>query len=158
MSYEHELETKATKIGILLVGHGSRLPHGKEVLYKLAKMYMENSDYPVEIGFMNMNKPSIPAALNKFEKKNVDKIIVIPVFIAHGVHTKQDIPHILGLDENPQHSHVHLEELHEKFEFTGEIIYTDPFGADPRLVDIIKDKVINAKPKLKSQHKYSNKE
>ena len=141
-------DSKTAKVGILLVGHGSRLPYGKDVVSQLAEMYKENSNYIVEVGFMNISKPSIPAALNKLAKEGVEKIIVTPVFLAHGVHTKQDIPHILGLDEGPEHSHdhghSHHEEEKEEIEFKGEIIYTEPLGADARLVDIIKDRVASA--------------
>jgi len=139
-------DLKTAKIGILLVGHGSRLPYGKDVVSKLAEMYKENSNYLVEVGFMNMSKPSIPAAINKLAKEGVQKIIVTPIFLAHGVHTKQDIPHILGLDDGHSHGHGHSheEEEQEEIEFNGEIIYTEPLGADARLVDIIKDRVASA--------------
>ncbi|MBI5680999.1 MAG: sirohydrochlorin nickelochelatase [Methanobacterium sp.] len=146
------LNSKNDKIGILLVGHGSRLPYGKDVVSRLAEMYKENnSNYLVEVGFMNISKPSIPSALNKLADEGVQKIIVTPVFLAHGVHTKQDIPKILGLnnghDDSHGHSHGHdhhHEEEVEEIKFDGEIIYTEPLGADLRLVDIIKDRVNNA--------------
>ena len=142
-------DSKTAKIGVLLVGHGSRLPYGKDVVSKLGEMYKQKSDYLVEVGFMNMSKPSIPAAINMLAKQGVEKIIVTPVFLAHGVHTKQDIPHILGLDdaENSKdhgHHHSHHEEEIEEIHFNGEIIYTEPLGADPKLVDIINDRVVNA--------------
>ena len=56
------------KVGVILVGHGSRLPYGKDVLSKLATIYKEQTEYPVEIGFMNMNKPSIPLQLTNWPK------------------------------------------------------------------------------------------
>ena len=31
-----------TKIGVLLVGHGSRLPYGKDVVSQIATMYRED--------------------------------------------------------------------------------------------------------------------
>lgn len=141
---DNDLNSKTDDVGVLLVGHGSRLPYGKEVLSELAEMYKENSEYMVEIGFMNINEPSIPAALNKLAKKGVAKIIVIPVFVAHGVHTKQDIPHILGLDDGHEHSHHHHGEEHEEIEFNGQIIYTEPLGADSRMVDILKERIAGA--------------
>lgn len=139
-------DLKTAKIGVVLVGHGSRLPYGKDVVSKLGEMYKQNSDYLVEVGFMNMSKPSIPAAINMLAKQGVQKIIVTPVFLAHGVHTKQDIPHILGLDDRHEHGHghSHAEEEAEEIEFEGEIIYTEPLGADTRLVEIISDRVAGA--------------
>jgi sirohydrochlorin cobaltochelatase len=136
-------------VGVILVGHGSRLPYGKDVLNQLAQIYKENTDYYVEIGFMNMDKPSIPASINKLADMGVKKIVVTPVFLADGVHTTQDIPRILGLDngsETIEHSHHHHEhnEEEEHVHFHGEIIYTKPLGADSRIADIIKDRVDNA--------------
>ena len=143
------------KIGVLLVGHGSRLPYGKDVVSQIANIYRTNEDYQVEVGFMNMSKPSIPEAIRKLASDGVEKIIVTPVFLAHGVHTTQDIPRILGLKNNGHdddghsheghhHGHSHEDEAAEKIEFDGEIIYTEPLGADSRIADIIKDRVNDA--------------
>ncbi|HMK53509.1 MAG TPA: sirohydrochlorin nickelochelatase [Methanobacteriaceae archaeon] len=137
------------KIGVLLVGHGSRLPYGKDVISQLADIYRQNTEYPVEIGFMNMSKPSIPSSINKLAEMGVEKIVVTPVFLADGVHTTQDIPRILGLDNgnesSPQeHHHHHNHDDGEEFHFHGEIVYTKPLGADSRIADIIKDRVNNA--------------
>jgi sirohydrochlorin cobaltochelatase len=136
------------KIGVVLVGHGSRLPYGKDVISQLAEIYKQNTEYLVEIGFMNMSKPSIPHSINKLANEGVEKIVVTPVFLADGVHTTQDIPHILGLDnghEHEGHAHDHTHEHDdEKIEFQGEIIYTKPLGADSRIAEIIKDRVNNA--------------
>lgn len=139
-----------SKVGVLLVGHGSRLPYGKDVVSQIANIYRSDEDYPVEVGFMNMSKPSIPEAVNKLAEAGVDKIIVTPVFLAHGVHTKQDIPRILGLTGTPSEEghdheghHHHHEEV-EKVEFDGEIVYTEPLGADSRIAAIIEDRVKDA--------------
>lgn len=134
-------------VGVILVGHGSRLPYGKDVLSQLAEIYKENTNYPVEIGFMNMDQPSIPTSINKLADLGVKKIVVTPVFLADGVHTTQDIPRILGLgngDETMEHHHHHHEHEQEHVHFHGEIIYTKPLGADIRIAEIIKDRVDNA--------------
>jgi len=141
-----------TKVGVLLVGHGSRLPYGKDVVCQIAEMYRENEDYFVEVGFMNMSKPSIPESINNLAERGAEKIVVTPVFLAHGVHTTEDIPRILGLnngyDENKHghgHSHGHSHDEKEvEITFKGEIIYTEPLGADKRIADIVKDRVNDA--------------
>jgi len=141
-----------TKVGVLLVGHGSRLPYGKDVVSQIADMYRENEDFFVEVGFMNMSKPSIPEAINSLADRGVEKIVVTPVFLAHGVHTTEDIPRILGLnnghDEDKHghgHSHGHSHDEEEvEITFEGEIIYTEPLGADKRIADIVKDRVNDA--------------
>lgn len=129
------------KIGILLVGHGSSLPYGQEVLYELAEGYRKDSDYLVEVGFMNIAEPSIATAVDTLKKKHVRKIIVVPAFIAHGIHTKQDIEYVLRLSDEKRPSKIHNFDENERINFDGEIIYTEPFGADSRIVEILEEKV-----------------
>lgn len=144
-------------VGVLLVGHGSRLPYGKDVISQIAEIYREKTDYPVVVGFMNMSKPTIPSAINHLAEAGVKKIVVTPVFLAPGVHTTQDIPRILGMNNGQEehqhgqhhqhghsHDHSHHEDKLEEIQFEGEIIYTEPLGADQRIADIIKDRVDNA--------------
>lgn len=158
------------KTGILLLSHGSRLDDGEEVIKAYKEMYAEEfPDMPVEYGFMEIREPGIPETINKLTNENdLDKIIVVPVFVAHGLHTKRDIPQILGVesdfdpesisggphhhnhghDHGHDHGHTHGHHHHhhhdhddEKIEFDGEIVLTDPLGIDTRLYEIIKDRV-----------------
>jgi sirohydrochlorin cobalto/nickelchelatase len=144
-----------TKTGILLLSHGSRLPYGSDVINSLANMYKE--EFPnsiIETGFMEMGEPNIPQAFENLKSQGeLDRIIVVPVFIAHGLHTKRDIPQILGLEDieeaphNHDHSHEHHHHHHhehEKVDFDGEIIFTDPLGDDPLVLEIIKKRISNA--------------
>ena len=150
------------KTGILLLSHGSRLDDGEEVIKAYKEMYEEEfPDMPVEYGFMEIRKPGIPETINKLTSENdLEKIIVVPVFVAHGLHTKRDIPELLGIESDYEdddehhhhhghdhgHSHGHHHHHHhdhddETFEFDGEIVLTDPLGIDTRLYEIIKDRV-----------------
>jgi sirohydrochlorin cobaltochelatase len=115
-------------------------------------MYRENGEFLVEVGFMNMSKPSIPEAINSLAENGAEKIVVTPVFLAHGVHTTEDIPRILGLNNGHNeskhshgHSHGHSQDDEEvEINFKGEIIYTEPLGADRRIANIVKDRVNDA--------------
>ena len=153
------------KTGILLLSHGSRLDDGEEVIKAYKEMYLE--EFPeaiVDYGFMEIRKPGIPEAIKSLtEQADLEKIIVVPVFVAHGLHTKRDIPALLGLEsdfdeeESGHHHHHHGHDDHdhhhghhhhhhhdhddEKVEFDGEIVLTDPLGIDTRLYEIIKDRV-----------------
>ena len=104
-------------------------------------------------------EPTIPQAVNKLvENNDLNRLIVVPVFIAPGVHTTRDIPTILGLLDNDSanghshshshdsdhshgHSHEHHHHNHEKIEFDGEVLYTDPLGADSLIIEIINGRV-----------------
>lgn len=146
------------KTGILLLSHGSRLDEGEEVIKAYKEMYTEEfPDMPVEYGFMEIRKPGIPETIKKLTSENdLEKIIVVPVFVAHGLHTKRDIPHLLGIESDydesqdshhhhhhghGHHHHHHHDHEEEKVEFDGEIILTDPLGVDKRMYEIIKDRV-----------------
>ena len=138
------------KTGILLLSHGSRLDDGEEVIKAYKEMYAEEfPDMPVEYGFMEIRKPGIPETINKLTSENdLEKIVVVPVFVAHGLHTKRDIPELLGIESDfdaeevsGHHHHHHHDHDEETFEFDGEIVLTDPLGIDTRLYEIIKDRV-----------------
>ena len=151
------------KTGILLLSHGSRLDDGEEVIKAYKEMYAEEfPEMPVEYGFMEIRKPGIPETIEKLTSENdLDKIIVVPVFVAHGLHTKRDIPQLLGIEsdfdpesvgshghhhhhDHDDHGHHHHHHDDEKVEFDGEIVLTDPLGIDARLYEIIKDRVSDA--------------
>ena len=150
------------KTGILLLSHGSRLDDGEEVIKAYKEMYVEEfPDMPVEYGFMEIRKPGIPETIKKLTTENdLDRIIVVPVFVAHGLHTKRDIPGLLGIEsdyeeddhghhhhhhdhghDHGHHHHHHHDHDEEEVDFDGEIILTDPLGIDKRMYEIIKDRV-----------------
>ena len=151
-----------SKTGILLLSHGSRLDQGKKVIEAYTQMYKE--EFPeaiVEYGFMEMREPNIPQSINKLTNGNdLEKIIVVPVFVAHGLHTRRDIPKLLGIENDfdeseisgghhehhhdhghhhhHHHHHDHDHDDEETFDFDGEIVLADPLGIDTRLYEIIK--------------------
>jgi precorrin-8X/cobalt-precorrin-8 methylmutase len=123
------------KTCLILIGHGSKLPHNRETIEKLAEILRKRSTFDnVEICFMVRNKPAIPEALEKVVKEGITKIVLIPTFLAHGVHTKQEIPEILRTKQ---------EELGLK-EQGVEIIYGEPLGSDERIAEIIEGKALRA--------------
>ena len=151
------------KTGILLLSHGSRLDDGEDVIKAYKEMYLEEfPDAIVEYGFMEIRKPGIPETIKMLtEQADLEKIIVVPVFVAHGLHTKRDIPALLGIesdfeaDDHGHHHHHHHDHGHdhghhhhhhhdhddEEVEFDGEIVLTEPLGIDKRMYEIIKDRV-----------------
>jgi len=124
------------KKAIILVGHGSSMPHNKEVVSTLAEKLSNSSGWDVvSYSFMNMNTPSIKDAIeNVCEDSRVTSIVMAPVFIAPGVHIKEDVPEILGLSDGQKTKDMEVNGKVRRF------FYSDPFGADDRLVDIINDR------------------
>ncbi|MEM3437572.1 MAG: sirohydrochlorin nickelochelatase [Nitrososphaerales archaeon] len=123
------------KIGLVLIGHGSKLPYNKENLEKLASILRKKSRFKiVEVSFIVRDSPKIQEAIENVIKQGVKKIVLIPTFLAHGVHTEQDIPEILGLKK---------EESMLKTQGV-EIIYGEPLGSDERIAEIIEEKALRA--------------
>ena len=150
---ESKLDDDA-ETGVLLVSHGSRLKYNKEFISALFAKFEKSTDYPCNFGFMELEKPSIPEAIDVLLDENeIDRLIVVPVFIAPGVHTTNDIPTILGLKEDDGHHHHHHDHDHDHehhhhdlsaIDFDGEILYPEPIKADDILIDILVKKVNNA--------------
>ncbi|MBX7076060.1 MAG: sirohydrochlorin nickelochelatase [Methanobacteriaceae archaeon] len=146
---QSQLDSNATT-GILLVSHGSRLNYNKEFISELHEMFNNTTEKPNDFAFMELVEPDIPTTINKLVSENdVDRLVVVPVFIAPGVHTTHDIPSILGLlDEEHTHKHNHSHNhshhhTHTKMEFNGEILYPEPIGSDDVLIKILQKKVEN---------------
>jgi precorrin-8X/cobalt-precorrin-8 methylmutase len=123
------------EIGLIIIGHGSKLPHNRENLEKLAEILRKKSNFKiVKISFMVRNKPTIPEAIEDVAKQGVSKIVLVPAFLAPGVHTTQEIPEMIGLKEKEP-----------ALKARGiQLIYGEPLGADERIADIIEEKALRA--------------
>jgi sirohydrochlorin ferrochelatase len=120
------------KKGLLLVGHGSKLPYNKELVEATGHLISKNyPEYIVKCGFMNMNSPSIEECMDEFRKEKIDALVVVPLFLAKGVHILKDIPAILGLPEGTNRG---------DFMLNGDtipLLYADPIGSDPLLANLM---------------------
>lgn len=120
------------KIGILAIGHGSRMPYNNQVVTEIATMIQKkHPEFIVKAGFMEMSTPSVEEALLSFKGTGVTKIAAVPVFLASGVHITKDIPHILKLDPVTNQG---------KVMFDGKeviIVYGKPLGSDELVADLI---------------------
>ncbi len=118
--------------GMLLVGHGSTMPYNQELVEKTAAMIKsQNSDFIVKCGFMNMNKPTIKDSLDEFRREPIDVLVVVPLFLAKGVHIEKDIPGEIGLAEGIKKG---------VFTLNGRsipLVYADPIGSDPLLANLM---------------------
>jgi len=153
------MNNNCKKTGILIVGHGSKLPYNKEVVTEIANKLDEKVDNIVESGFMELVLPNIPQQVDKLKNQGIEKIIVVPAFLAHGVHTKVDIPtilrlphHHLGLEHSHTHHHHHHHHHHhgeeeereaksDLIDFDGEVIFLDPFEDDDKVVDVVEKRI-----------------
>jgi len=129
-------------MGMLLVGHGSSMPYNKELVETTGKMITaQNKDFVVKCGFMNMNSPSIRESLESFRHEKIDALVVVPLFLAKGVHIEKDIPAEIGFTEGQRKG---------TFALNGTsipLLYAEPIGSDPLLASLM---VKNAQKALQS--------
>ena len=118
--------------GMLLLGHGSTLPYNKDLVEHTAELIAkQSSEYIVKCGFLNMNTPTVGDALNAFKRENIESIVVVPLFLAKGVHILKDIPELIGFAEG---------QTKGTFNLNGKavpMVYADPIGTDPLLADLM---------------------
>lgn len=87
--------------------------------------------YVVKTGFMNINRPSIKDALEAFRHEPIEALVIVPLFLARGVHIEKDIPGEIGLPEGTKKG---------TFIQNGEsipMVYADPIGVNPILADLM---------------------
>ena len=118
--------------GMLLVGHGRTMPYNKELVEKTADMIRaQDNGFIVKSGFMNMNAPTIKEALEDFRHEQIDTLVVVPLFLAKGVHIEKDIPGEIGLPEGVKKGTFALNGT------TIPLVYADPIGSDPLLATLM---------------------
>ena len=119
------------KLGILAIGHGSKLPYNKEVVSQIADyIAQKHSDIVVRAGFMENSEPTLQEAIDGFSGTGVTKVAAVPVFLASGVHITKDIPKILSLDDKGCGN----------LEIDGRevpLCYARPLGADELIADLV---------------------
>ncbi len=119
------------KIGILALGHGSKHPHNKDVVTGVAELIARKyKNIVVKTGFMNMNTPTMKEGLEAFKGTGVSTIVAVPIFLAHGVHTMEDIPKILGISRDSRETTIKLDGKNVK------LIYSEPLGADELVAEL----------------------
>jgi len=123
------------KVGLIIIGHGSKLPHSRDNIENLAAILRQRSKFAnIEIAFMVRNTPTIPQAIDSIAKKGASTIILIPVFLSHGMHTLHEIPEI-----------IKIKDQEDQLTAKGiRLIYGDPLGSDERIAEIIEENAFHA--------------
>ena len=122
--------------GVLVVGHGSKLEHNRELAIEMARILDERQEFgPVVAGFMQINQPNILEGIRSLMAKGVDSIYVQPCFLASGIHITEDIPGVLGLEKGSSGGKVVIDGKVIELRCCG------PVGPDQRLADILTDRI-----------------
>jgi sirohydrochlorin cobaltochelatase len=127
--------------GVVIIGHGSRLPESKGIYEEIARKTEEKSGFKVRVGYMKHWSPTFTEAVRSFIEEGVKRIVVVPLFFLPGMHVKEDIPVLLGLKEGevPEFGYEKITIPEDV-----EVIYARHIGADGRLADVVMDRVQEA--------------
>ena len=129
---------------MLLVGHGSKLPYNKELIETTATIIAGKTDeYLVKPGFMSINAPTVEEQLAAFRREDIDMLVVVPLFLARGIHIEQDIPRLLGLAPGVRTGEFQLNGK------TVPLVYANPIGSDPLLAELMLKNASDAIAELK---------
>ncbi|NTW04766.1 MAG: cobalamin biosynthesis protein CbiX [Peptococcaceae bacterium] len=116
------------KTGVIILGHGSRSEDAQVILDNLVNQIKDRGIYYyVEGAMLQFNQPDLALAISEAIGKNVEKVIVVPLFIFNGIHMKEDIPEILE-QERVKYPDIEIE-------LAGNI------GADSRIAEILLDRI-----------------
>ena len=117
--------------GVLVLGHGSKLTYNKDTVEAVAAMLADRlNGATVKTAYLNMDSPTVEEGLKSFAATDIDKLYVLPLFLAHGTHTLKDIPQILGLEDGQNATTYALGNKNI------EIVYVEPLGSDPCIAEL----------------------
>lgn len=81
---------------LVLLAHGSRDPAWAEPFLRLkARIQARLVHTPVELAFLEQMAPSLPVAIGALADRGVERITVIPLFMAQGSHLRLELPRIV---------------------------------------------------------------
>jgi len=115
---------------LVMVGHGSLLPYGKEMISTFCDVMRKRGLFSrVETAFLQKDDPPLEDVLRGLAQEGAKTALILPVFLANGVHTTKDIPSVLN-------------KITEETDL--KLVYAEPLGADERIVDILIDRANEA--------------
>jgi sirohydrochlorin cobaltochelatase len=90
--------------GIVLFGHGSRTAEYVRPFERIqAAIKARDEGTPVELGFLELTRPTLDEAIDRLAARGVTRIVVVPVFIGPGRHVLKDLPQLAAnaMERNP---------------------------------------------------------
>lgn len=130
-----ELRTPGKDTRVLVMGHGSRLSFNRDCVKLNARRLEEMGYGKVRVGFNEFDEPKIEDVIPEMIRDGAEEIIALPLFISLGKHLTMDVPAKLGIENFSDGGIVRMDGRE------CEIRYAVPIGADPRLCDVLVEKL-----------------
>jgi len=81
--------------GILVVGHGSRLPEVNEKFKELIEILRKSTGRDIRGANLTLATPKIEGVVSEMYEAGFREITVIPYFLSNGAHVVKHIPEII---------------------------------------------------------------
>ncbi len=136
----HEIapDAEPTETALLIVAHGTELNDNSAIAAKREADRIRARGEFASVGNAYMEEPPLIADWDRLT--NATNVIVVPFFIADGLHSYEDIPKLLGID-------CHETDVFAKNPYRlrdRSLYYARSIGTDPKFADIIVEQALNA--------------
>ncbi len=137
---------------LMIVGHGTDLNDNSAQAAKEQVRRIKALGEYAEVISAYMEEP--PLIADWFKISSQPHVVVVPFFIADGLHSYQDIPVLLGIESEPGPAASEMDVFrHNPHEMHGrKLYYGSAIGTDPCIADVILDQVIAA-AELAGEHR-----
>jgi Uncharacterized conserved protein len=82
--------------GIILFAHGSRSPNWAEPFERMQqRVAAQRPDARVALAYLELISPNLHDAIDALVAQAVDRISIVPLFLATGGHLKSDLPRLV---------------------------------------------------------------
>lgn len=130
-----ELRTPGKDTRVIVMGHGSQLNYNSTVVTVNARRLEERGYGKVYVGYNEFNEPKIEDVIPQMIDDGAEEIIALPLFISLGKHLTMDVPGKLGIEDFSDGGVV------TRNGRQVELKYAVPVGGDPRLCDVLVEKL-----------------
>jgi len=126
---------------LLIVAHGTSLNDNSAVAAKHQAEKIRGLGRYADVLNVYMEEP--PLVSDWVSLTKTPHVVVVPFFISDGLHSYEDIPALLGLDETAPHSETgRVHQLHGR-----SLFYSTAIGTDPKFADVIIEQTTSFDPK-----------
>lgn len=81
---------------LILFAHGARDPEWANPMRRVqAAIRLRMTNVPVELAFLEFMAPTLPDCAAGLVAQGVDKVVVMPMFVARGGHLKKETPEMI---------------------------------------------------------------
>ena len=85
------------KSAIVLFAHGARDPEWAQPFFAIRdRVAQQFPGVPVSVAFLEIMRPALAETIAELAAQGINKITLIPLFMARGGHLKEDLPRLLA--------------------------------------------------------------